>query len=92
MKPEIRMVEEAQLDVVPFHLPLLRRNEGGEGWGEEALLKIPLSPALSPLLRRGERETTVHEHGDGTCISFGVRISVFGLLSDFGVRISELSS
>ena len=32
--------------------------EGGEGWGEEGLqnLDSPLSPALSPLVPRGERE------------------------------------
>ena len=32
--------------------------EGGEGWGEEGLqaLEAPLSPALSPLVPRGERE------------------------------------
>ncbi len=33
-------------------------SEGGEGWGEEGrcVPESPLSPALSPLLRRGERE------------------------------------
>ena len=32
--------------------------EGGEGWGEEArFYQLPLSPALSPLVPRGERET-----------------------------------
>ena len=37
-------------------LPLLLTQEGGEGRGEEArLVEIPLSPALSPLVPRGER-------------------------------------
>jgi superfamily I DNA/RNA helicase len=35
-------------------------SEGGEGWGEEGRQREtqPLSPALSPLLRHGEREKT----------------------------------
>jgi len=38
-------------------LPLFPRHEGGEGWGEEEFFFwIPLSPALSPLVPRGERE------------------------------------
>ena len=37
-------------------LPLLLTQEGGEGGGEEArIVEIPLSPALSPLVPRGER-------------------------------------
>ena len=37
-------------------LPLLLTQEGGEGRGEEArFVEIPLSPALSPLVPRGER-------------------------------------
>ena len=39
-----------------FDLPLLLTEEGGEGRGEEALVfGSPLSPALSPLVPRGER-------------------------------------
>jgi len=38
-------------------LPFFLTEEGGEGRGEEALNKIPLSPALSPLVPRGERVT-----------------------------------
>jgi hypothetical protein len=38
-------------------LPLFPTMEGGEGRGEEVLIKIPLSPALSPLVPRGERES-----------------------------------
>jgi hypothetical protein len=34
-------------------LPLLLTQEGGEGWGEEVRV---LSPTLSPLVPRGERE------------------------------------
>ena len=35
--------------------PLLLTQEGGEGRGEEArFVEIPLSPALSPLVPRGE--------------------------------------
>src|ERR1035437_1959320 len=39
-----------------FDLPLLLTKEGGEGRGEEMFLfGPPLSPALSPLVPRGER-------------------------------------
>ncbi len=38
-------------------LPLLQRNDGGEGWGEEAaLIGKPLSLTLSPFVPHGERE------------------------------------
>ena len=37
-------------------LPLLLRHEGGEGWGEEAvLMSFPLSLTLSPFVPHGER-------------------------------------
>src|SRR5438477_6772387 len=37
-------------------LPLLLRHEGGEGWGEEAvLMSFPLSLTLSPFVAHGER-------------------------------------
>ena len=37
-------------------LPLLQRNEGGEGWGKEAVFTgLPLSLALSPFVPHGER-------------------------------------
>ena len=35
-------------------LPLLQRNEGGEGWGEEAVfIGLPLSLTLSPFVPHG---------------------------------------
>ena len=37
-------------------LPLLLRHEGGEGWGEEAvLMSFPLSLTLYPFVPHGER-------------------------------------
>ncbi len=40
-------------------LPLLQRKDGGEGWGEEAVLfGRPLSLTLSPFVPHGEREST----------------------------------
>ncbi len=39
-------------------LPLLQRNDGGEGWGEEAgFIGKPLSLTLSPFVPHGERES-----------------------------------
>ena len=32
-------------------------SDGGEGWGEEETRRRPLSPALSPLVPRGDRES-----------------------------------
>ncbi len=39
-------------------LPLLQRNDGGEGWGEEAVFfGKPLSLTLSPFVPHGGRES-----------------------------------
>ncbi len=47
-------------------LPLLQRNDGGEGWGEEAVfIGKPLSFTLSPFVPHGERESTL---GKSKCV------------------------
>ena len=55
--PQAASLFRVHLDTVAVFLPLLLG--GGEGRGEEAAclqIKNPLSPALSPLVPRGERE------------------------------------
>jgi len=53
-----RQPSSAGFESIGLLLPLFPTQEGGEGWGEEEFPSgLPLSPALSPLVPRGERET-----------------------------------